>query len=87
MQMVIAPNYNCGSDRSYTVAYTFGATTGGVAGLATITMPQAPPTIFIGTTDVPSENIYRIIEISPTKLLLRAGNGSGTVFQFKFIPY
>jgi PKD repeat protein len=83
----IAPNYNCGADRSYTVAYTFGATTGGVAGLATITMPQAPPTIFIGTTDVPSENIYRIIEISPTKLLLRAGNGSGTVFQFKFIPY
>ena len=85
----IAPNYNCGADRSYTVAYTFGPTTGGVAGLATITLPQAPPAVFIGTTDVPSENVYRIIEITPTRLLLRAGNGSGsnTVFQFKFIPF
>jgi PKD repeat protein len=83
----IAPNYNCGIDRSFTVNYTFGPTTGGVAGIATIQLPSAPPTNFIGTTDVPSENMYRIIEISATKLLLRAGNGSGTVFQFKFIPF
>jgi PKD repeat protein len=83
----VSPNYNCGNDRSYTnVTYTFGPTTGGVAGLATIQLPQTPPTIFIGTTDVPSENMYRIIEISSNKLVLRAGNGSGTVFQFKFIP-
>lgn len=82
----IAPNYNCGADRSYSnVAYTFGATTGGVAGIATITIPGAPPTNFIGTTDVPAENVYRIIEISATRLVLRAGNGSGTVFQFKFV--
>lgn len=83
----IAPNYNCGADRSYTVAYTFGATTGGVAGLATIQLPGVPPAVFIGTTDVPNENVYRIIDITPTKLTLRAGNGSGTVFQFKFIPF
>lgn len=83
----IAPNYNCGSDRSYAnETYTFGATTGGVAGIATIQLPSAPPTRFIGTTDVPAENTYRIIEISSNKLVLRAGNGSGTVFQFKFIP-
>ncbi len=83
----IAPNYNCGSDRSFSnVAFTFTATTGGVAGLATIRLPQPPPAMFIGTTDVPTENVYRIIEISPTKLLLRAGNGTSTVFQFKFIP-
>ena len=82
----IAPNYNCGSDRSYTnEAYTFAATTGGVAGLATITLPGAPPNRFIGTTDVPAENVYRIIEITPTRLVLRAGNGSSTVFQFKFV--
>jgi PKD domain len=81
----IAPNYNCGSDRSYTVAYTFGATTGGVAGLGTIQLPGAPPAAFIGVTDVPSENIYRIIDITATKMTLRAGNGSSTVFQFKFI--
>jgi PKD repeat protein len=82
----IAPNYNCGSDRSYNnISYTFGATTGGVAGIATLQLPSAPPAIFIGTTDVP-DNTYRIIEISATKMTLRAGNGSGTVFQFKFIP-
>ncbi len=81
----IAPNYNCGSDRSYNLAYTFGATTGGVAGLATIQLPSAPPSVFIGTTDVPTENVYRIIDITATKMTLRAGNGSGTVFQFKFI--
>lgn len=82
----IAPNYNCGSDRSYNNAYVFGPVSGGVAGIASLQLPSAPPNIFIGTTDVPTENVYRVIEISPTKLVLRAGNGSGTVFQFKFIP-
>jgi PKD domain len=82
----IAPNFNCGADRSYSnVSYTFGATTGGVAGIATLQLPSSPPAIFIGTTDVP-DNTYRIIEISATKMTLRGGNGSGTVFQFKFIP-
>ncbi len=81
----IAPNYNCGADRSYNnISYTFGATTGGVAGLATIKLPSLPPALFIGTTDVPDDT-YRIIEISAAKMVLRAGNGSGTVFQFKFI--
>ena len=82
----IAPNYNCGADRSYTRAFTFGATTGGVAGLGTILLPGAgaPPATFIGVTDVP-ENVYRIIEISPSKMVLRAGSGTGTIFQFKFI--
>ena len=81
----IAPNYNCGADRSYTAAYLFGPVTGGVAGLASIQLPLAPPANFIGTTDVPTENLYRIIEITPTTMLLRAGNGSGNVFQFKFV--
>ncbi|MFC4263604.1 PKD domain-containing protein [Ferruginibacter yonginensis] len=83
----VAPNYSCGSDRSYSnISYTFGATTGGVAGLATLQLPNTPPTVFIGTTDVPNENVYRIIEISANKMVLRAGNGAGTVFQFKLIP-
>ncbi len=82
----ISPNYNCGADRSYNnIPFTFTATTGGVAGIATIQLPQTPPAVFIGTTDVPSENVYRIIDITPSKMTLRAGNGSGTVFQFKFI--
>jgi PKD repeat protein len=83
----IAPNYNCGIDRSFSnISYIYGPTQGGVTGLATLQLPSAPPNVFIGTTDVPAENQYRIIEISPTKLVLRAGNGSGTVFQFKLIP-
>ena len=82
----VTPNYNCGIDRSYSnLSYTFTTTTGGVAGLATIQIPGAPPTIFIGTTDVPTENVYRIIDITSTKMTLRAGNGTSTVFQFKFI--
>ena len=82
----VSPNYNCGADRSYTnIPYTFTATTGGRAGIATIQIPGVPPTIFIGTTDIPAENMYRIIEISATKMTLRAGNGTGTIFQFKFI--
>ena len=81
----IAPNYNCGSDRSYTTPFTFGVTTGGVAGIGTIQLPSTPPAIFVGTTDVPGENTYRIIDISAARMTLRAGNGSGTVFQFKFI--
>jgi PKD repeat protein len=83
----ISPNYNCGSDRSYSnLNYTFGPVTGGAAGLAFITIPQAPPATFIGTTDVPTENQYRIMDITPNRLILRAGNGSGVVFQFRFIP-
>jgi PKD repeat protein len=81
----ITPNFNCGLDRSYSnVAFTFGPTTSG-AGIATIQLPNTPPTVFIGVTDVPNENLYRIIDITPTKMTLRAGNGSGTVFQFKFV--
>ena len=43
-----------------------------------------PANNFIGTTDVP-ENFYRIIEITPNRMTLRAGSGSGVVFQFKFV--
>jgi PKD repeat protein len=80
----IAPNYNCGDNRSYNTIFTFGATTGGVAGVASILLTGAPLPYFIGTTDVP-DNTYRIIEITPTKMTLRAGSGSGTVFQFKMV--
>ncbi|MCU0333912.1 MAG: PKD domain-containing protein [Chitinophagaceae bacterium] len=80
----IAPNFNCGIDRSYNTSFTFGPTTGGVAGLATIQLPGTVLPNFIGTTDVP-ENVYRIIEITPTRMTLRAGTGAGTVFQFKLV--
>ena len=81
----IAPNYNCGADRSFEKTYVFGAVVGGLDGLAQIQLELAPPASFIGTTDVPAENYYRIMEITPTKMLLRAGSGAGVVFQFKFV--
>lgn len=82
----IAPNFTCGSNRSYTdLSYTFtpGVTAG--AGIATITLPGAVPANFIGVTDV-SSNFYRIISISATSLVLRSGTTTETVHQFKFIP-
>ncbi len=81
----VSPNYNCGVDRSYNSTYVFGPVTSTLEGLAQIQLSGATPTLFIGTTDVP-ENFYRIIEITPTNLVLRAGGRSGgTVFQFKFV--
>jgi hypothetical protein len=81
----IAPNFTCGTDRSYTnTAYTFqmGATG---AGIATITLPgQAVPARFIGVTDVSSNN-YRIISISDNAMVLRSGTSTETVHQFKFV--
>jgi hypothetical protein len=80
----IAPNYTCGTDRSYNnVGFTF--ILGGAAGaIATITLPGTVPTNFIGVTDVSSNN-YRVMSISSTSMVLRSGTSSETVHQFKFI--
>lgn len=80
----IQPNYVPGNDRSYVTTFTFSTVVDG-AGIATITLPAGnPPSFFIGTTDIPSNN-YRIISLNSTSLVLRAGVKSGTVFQFKFV--
>ncbi|HMH22980.1 MAG TPA: hypothetical protein VK563_14435 [Puia sp.] len=82
----LAPNYTCGTDRSYTnYAFTFAPSVpSGSAGIASITLSGPVPTHFIGVTDVSSNN-YRIISISPGALVLRSGTASETVHQFKFI--
>jgi len=81
----LAPNFTCGTDRSYSnVSFTFAPGTTAGAGLATITLPGAIPTNFIGVTDISSNN-YRIISISSTAMVLRSGTASETVHQFKFI--
>ena len=81
----IAPNFTCGSDRSYTNAsFTFAPSATG-AGIASIQLSGgAPPARFIGVTDVSSNN-YRIISISSTAMVLRSGTTSETVHQFKFV--
>jgi len=83
----IAPNFNCGLDRTYTnVSFTFDPNKPAAgAGIASITLPGAVLPNFIGVTDISSNN-YRIISISATSLVLRSGTASETVHQFKFIP-
>lgn len=81
----IAPNYTCSADRSFAnVTYSFEPGVTGGAGLATITLPGAVPTQFIGVTDVSSNN-YRIISITANTMVLRSGTPSQTVHQFKFV--
>jgi hypothetical protein len=80
----VQPNYACGADRSYNdVSFTYSTVVAG-AGLATITLPGAPPSIFIGVTDVSSNN-YRIISITDTEMVLRSGKANETVHQFRFV--
>jgi hypothetical protein len=80
----VQPNYSCGADRSYNnLSFTYSTAVTG-AGIATITLPGAVPSVFIGVTDVSSNN-YRIISITDTEMVLRAGKANETVFQFKFI--
>jgi hypothetical protein len=82
----IAPNFNCGSDRSYSnVSFTFSpGVPAGAAGIASISLPGAVPAQFIGVTDISSNN-YRIISISATAMVLRSGTTAETVHQFKFV--
>jgi len=82
----IAPNFNCGIDRSYSdLSFTFEPSVpSGAAGIASINLPGAVPDHFIGVTDV-SSNHYRIISISATEMVLRSGTPSEAVHQFKFI--
>ena len=80
----VQPNYTCGADRSYNnVSFTYSTVVAG-AGLATITLPGTPPDMFIGVTDVSSNN-YRIISITDTELILRSGKANETVHQFRFV--
>jgi PKD repeat protein len=79
----IAPNYNCGGDRSYDAAFTFSTTVTG-AGIASIVIPGNVPDRFIGVTDVSSNN-YRIISISATEMVLRSGKTTETVHQMRFV--
>lgn len=83
----LAPNFTCAGDRSYTgQTFTFDPRPPAAgAGIATITLPGVtPPNVFIGVTDVSSNN-YRIISISSTAMVLRSGTSTETVHQFKFI--
>ena len=79
----VAGGGGCQAPRSYTTNYTFTNVPAG-AGIGQINLSGAQ--YFIGVTDRPSENVYRILEISDTKMVLRAGNGtSGVIFDLYFV--
>ncbi|MRX47693.1 PKD domain-containing protein [Pedobacter puniceum] len=75
---------SCQAPRNYSTTYTFTNVPGG-AGIAQINLPINAQ-YFIGITDRPNENVYRIIEINDNRMVLRAGNGnSGVVFDLFFV--
>ncbi|UOQ53934.1 hypothetical protein [Hymenobacter cellulosivorans] len=80
----LAGVFNCSPPQSGTSAYSFGYAFGG--GLAQVTL--ARPGAFVGTTDASTtEQVYRILSIDGTRMVLRAGSGrnGGIVFTFKMI--
>lgn len=85
----ITPNFICGNDLSFNnVSYTYTLLPAGSAGIAAIQLAVPPPTAFIGSTDGPDNNYYRIMSISTSSMVIRAGRGlnNGTVYQYKFVP-
>ena len=79
----VAGDFTCQDDRSYSnKPYVYTSMTTTDAGIAQIILPD-DPTVFIGTTDAPHS--CRILSITGTKMLLRAGDPSGTIFTMKFV--
>lgn len=77
-QTFVAGGVGCADPRSGTSDFTFGPATGN--GYAMIEFKK--PGTFIGVTDAP-DLTYRIIDITETTMLLRAGKPGGTVFDLK----
>ncbi|MDO7845267.1 PKD domain-containing protein [Hymenobacter sp. M29] len=73
----------CQAPRNVTTPFTFGDATG--AGVAQITLASATPAPFIGVTDAPGFT-YRILSITNTNMVLRAGStAAGVVFDMKLV--
>lgn len=81
---LLPPSFTCGADKSFSKNFTFGAVVGSVAGLAQISLPSNNPTYWLGVFDRAPENVYRILNIDNESMVLRSGNGSGTVHDIKF---
>ncbi|UOQ73130.1 PKD domain-containing protein [Hymenobacter cellulosilyticus] len=76
--------YVCKSPETGTSPFVFGPAAG--AGLAQFILSR--PGAFIGATDAsPTEQVYRILEITDKKMTVRAGSGlnGGTVFTIKMV--
>ncbi|MGI4871692.1 MAG: PKD domain-containing protein [Janthinobacterium lividum] len=69
----------CSAPRSGTGTYLYGPVSTG-NGIAQVTLSRSG--LFIGVTDAPDQT-YRILSITNTTMLLRAGAAGGTVFTMK----
>lgn len=71
---------HCDAPRSGTSDFTFGPASG--AGYAMLEFKK--PGTFIAVTDAP-DLTYRVLSITATRMVLRAGKPNGTVFDIKLI--
>ncbi|NML63872.1 PKD domain-containing protein [Hymenobacter sp. RP-2-7] len=84
-QTFVAGGTGCDAPRSGTGTYTFGSTSSGLAQFVLSTPNSGGFKSFIGVTDAPDQ-IYRIVSISATNMVLKAGSATGNlVFQMKLI--
>jgi hypothetical protein len=79
-ETLVAGGVGCQAPLSTTSPFTMGPADG--AGLAQFVLGKAGT--FIGITDAP-DLTYRILAITETSMLLRAGKNNGTVFTMKLI--
>jgi hypothetical protein len=77
-------DYNCGEYGNFAGKYTMGPVQGSGAGNAQFVLDNGASQ-FVAVMDR-VENVYRILEVTNTKLVIRVGSGSGTVQTLKFIP-
>ena len=86
-------SYYCSGYGNFSGTFSFGPVVGSGAGFAQIVLTTPGKQFegltldkqFIGIMDN-VQNVYRILEISSTKMVLRVGDGSGFVQTLKFVP-
>ncbi|OWP64259.1 hypothetical protein CDA63_04260 [Hymenobacter amundsenii] len=78
-----AAGYTCAAPQTGDSPFIFGPS--GSGGLAQFKLTRA--NAFIGATDASPDGLYRIMEITDKKMLLRGGSGlnGGTVFTIKMV--
>ncbi len=76
-------DYNCGDYGNFAGAYALGPVQGTGTGSAQMVLANGADH-FIGVMDR-VQNVYRILEVTSNRLVIRVGNGTGTVQTLKFV--
>jgi hypothetical protein len=86
-------SYNCGGLGNFSGTFSLGPVVGSGAGSAQIVL-TTPGKQFVGMNVADKQfigvndnvaNVYRIIDLTSTKMILRVGDGSGSVQTLKFV--